>query len=243
MMAGAPGWDRFAQSMTLAVVIPAYEAARLVGAVVTSLRQALAERGESLPILVVDDGSEDDTAGVAEGAGAHVVRHATNQGKGAALTTGLLWARARGHETIVTADADGQHPTPSILRVLDAPAPPSHLVLGVRDLLGDGAPTAHRFSNGLSNRFLSWFTGQSLRDTQCGLRRYPVTETLKLEVKSPGYAFEAEVLLRAARAGIPILQVPTPVLYPPEGERLSHFHVVRDPARIVVTVLRTVLEP
>src|SRR5690606_23339810 len=76
--------------------------------------------------------------------------------------------------------------------------------------------------------------------TQCGLRRYPVERTLQLEPRDPGYAFEAEVILRFARNGLPIVQEPISVIYPPEEERVTHFHSVRDPARIVRRVLWTV---
>ena len=107
--------------------------------------------------------------------------------------------------------------------------------------MGAGAPSANQFSNGISNRFLSWFSGLPLRDTQCGLRRYPVQRTLALAPRAEGFAFEAEIILRAAKAGIPIHQVPIEVVYPPQGERTSHFHVVKDPARIIYRVLHTVL--
>jgi hypothetical protein len=71
------------------------------------------------------------------------------------------------------------------------------------------------------------------------LRRYPVAETLALGARSDGYAFEAETLLRAARLGWRIEELPVRVIYPPAAERVSHFHAVRDPARIVVRVLET----
>ncbi|HEY5956591.1 MAG TPA: glycosyltransferase family 2 protein, partial [Polyangiaceae bacterium] len=148
----------------------------------------------------------------------------------------------RGFTHIVTADADGQHPADEIVRLSVVDAPEAALVLGVRDLARDGAPKANRFSNALSNRFLSLFTGLPLRDTQCGLRRYPVTETLALRCEDTGYAFEAEVILRAARAHLPIRQVPIRVIYPEASERVSHFHVVRDPFRIVARVVRTLVE-
>ncbi len=170
------------------------------------------------------------------------MRHAKNLGKGAALRTGLAWAQANGFSQMVSADADGQHPADEILRLVNQHAPPNALLLGVRNLSRDGAPSANRFSNGISNRFLSLFTGLRLKDTQCGLRRYPVRETLALKCQDPGYAFEAEVILRAARAGLPILQLPIFVRYPEKAERLSHFHVVRDPYRIVRRVVATLLE-
>jgi glycosyltransferase involved in cell wall biosynthesis len=224
------------------VVIPAYQAHAHLGAVLDELRRQTEARSSPLCLLVVDDGSTDPTYEVAVTAGVEVVRHESNQGKGAALRTGLVWARARGFSQVVTADADGQHPVDQILRLVDIGAPPSALVLGVRNLLRDRAPGANRFSNALSNRFLSLFTGLRLMDTQCGLRRYPVERTLKLGCRDPGYAFEAEVILRAARAGLPILQVPIRVHYPEKAARLSHFDVARDPCRIVYRVVTTLLE-
>ena len=119
------------------------------------------------------------------------------------------------------------------------PAPPEALVLGVRDLLRDGAPRANRFSNGFSNVFLSLFSRRKLSDTQCGLRRYPVRRTLMLGVRDDGFGFETEVLLRALRAGLPILQTDIAVLYP--RERTTHFDSRRDPWRIVGRVLRTLV--
>jgi glycosyltransferase involved in cell wall biosynthesis len=222
---------------TLALV-PAYQAAGSVARVVTELRESW--RAGDPSVIVVDDGSTDDTAAQARAAGALVIRHPRNEGKGAALRSGLSKALELGADAAVAIDADGQHPVAEALRLALHPSPPSTLVLGVRQLKAAGAPGAHRFSNGLSNFFLSAFTGRCLLDTQCGLRRYPVRETLDLGVQSPGYAFEAEVLIRACRAGWSIQQVPVAVLYTDASRAGSHFHVVRDPARIVARVLKTV---
>ncbi|MGC4070743.1 MAG: glycosyltransferase family 2 protein [Polyangiaceae bacterium] len=226
------------------MVIPAFQAAGRVGAVVSTLVHfPLSSTDDpTLTILVVDDGSTDGTAEEAQAAGAIVVRHERNRGKGAALQTGLLWAARHDFESIVTADADGQHPTAEIRRLVHLPIEHRAIVLGVRNLARDGAPSANQFSNGISNRFLSWFTGLNLRDTQCGLRRYPVGETLALGCKDTGYAFESEVLLRAARRGLGIEQLPIAVIYPPAEERLSHFHVFRDPCRIISRVVKTLIE-
>src|SRR5690606_32366526 len=104
---------------------------------------------------------------------------------------------------IVTVDADDQHPTAEAIRLLRHPAPAGALVLAVRDMQAAGAPLPNRLSNAFSNRVLSLFGGQRLLDTQCGLRRYPVAETLALGADHPGYAFESELVLRAARRGTP----------------------------------------
>jgi glycosyltransferase involved in cell wall biosynthesis len=217
-------------------IVPAFDAAATVGAVVGSLRAAL-----GIPVLVVDDGSADATAEVARASGADVVLHGHNRGKGAALRTGLLEAARRGVEVAVTVDADGQHPASAAQDVLHGSDDPRALVLGVRDLVRDGAPRGNRFGNGVSNFFLSVFAGQRLRDTQCGLRRYPVAQTLALGARASGYAFEAEIVLRALAAGLPLVEVPVHVVYPPAGEGSTHFRNVRDPTRIVFSVLRTVV--
>jgi glycosyltransferase involved in cell wall biosynthesis len=223
----------------VAAIVPAYDAERTVGEVVRSLVAAWPYRPPGGAIVVVDDGSSDGTAHAAERAGAIVVRHPNNRGKGAALRTGFAKAAALGAEAAVTVDADGQHLAEEAVRLADHPAPRSALVLGVRDLARDGAPAKNRMSNGISNFFLSLFTGMTLLDTQCGLRRYPLPETLSLGARDDGYAFEAECVLRAARAGVVLEQVPVRVYYPPETLRVTHFDSVRDPARIVVRVLAT----
>lgn len=221
-------------------IIPAYQAAASIGDVVAKLVEAW--RGELAGephVIVVDDGSSDETGLQARRAGAEVLRHPENRGKGAALKTGLLRAHELEFQVAVTLDADGQHPPGEAVRLLRHPAPATALVLGVRDLIAAGAPKANRFSNSFSNAWLSGFSGLKLLDTQCGLRRYPVQATLELGVRSSGFGFEAEVLLRAARAGYRIEHMPVQVIYPPAEARTTHFHSVRDPFRIVLRVLHT----
>jgi hypothetical protein len=221
-------------------VVPAYRAARTVASVVEGLRAGLGP--DSDPVIVVDDGSDDDTAREAERAGALVLRHDQNRGKGAALRTGFARALLEGADAVVSVDADAQHPPEEAVRVARHPAPPEVLVLGVRDLRRDGAPRANRFSNAFSNLFLSVFGGRLLADTQCGLRRYPLRAALgELASTANGFAYEADVLLRAARRGAAIEQLPIRVVYPRPGERQTHFHSLRDPARIVARVLLTTL--
>lgn len=220
-------------------VVPAYEAEATVGDVVRELVSTWPVQVDGGAVIVVDDGSTDATSRVAESAGALVVRHPVNRGKGAALRTGFYRALALGAELAVSVDADGQHPPAEAVRLAAHPAPARALVLGIRDLVRDGAPRPNRISNGISNFFLSLFSGRSLHDTQCGLRRYPLNEALALGAQDDGYAYEAEVVLRACKAGLPIVEVPVQVHYPPEHLRVTHFHVVRDPARIVYRVVET----
>jgi glycosyltransferase involved in cell wall biosynthesis len=218
-------------------IVPAYNAAETVGGVVGGLRASL-----DVPVLVVDDGSDDGTSEAAASRGAVVLRHEDNRGKGEAIRTGLVRAARDGISVAVTVDADGQHPCESARAVLAGSDDPRALVLGVRDLEQDGAPQRNRFGNGVSNFFLSYFAGRRLRDTQCGLRRYPVREALGLGARASGFAFEGEIVLRAIDAGLPLVEIPVAVVYPPEDQRRTHFRGVVDPARIVVAVVRTVFE-
>lgn len=223
--------------MQRAYLIPAYQARKSLAGVLRDLR----ESDPDGQLLVVDDGSTDGTADIARELGVAVVSHPQNAGKGSALGTGFVWFEERGFEAVVSVDADGQHRAEDAVMLAKHPAPAGAIVLGVRDLVRDGAPKPNRFSNRFSNLWVSLFSGQRLADTQCGLRRYPLPATLELGAGGRGYDFESEILVRAARRGVPIVEVPVRVIYPPRAERVSHFHVVRDPARIVVRLVHTAL--
>ena len=232
------------------IVVPAFDAEDSIAKVIADLRDAIPELRES--IIVVDDGSRDATARIAEETGCFVVTSAgttppdgasvspSNRGKGAALRAGFEAARARGLSVALTVDADGLHPAEEARRFLLAPGSETALVLGVRDLACAGAPRANRFSNGISNFFLSRFARRPLQDTQCGLRRYPIRETLALPTRGEGYDFEAEVLLRAVWNGLEIIETPIRVLYPPD--RKTHFQTRRDVKRIIGTVVEALHE-
>jgi glycosyltransferase involved in cell wall biosynthesis len=222
--------------MRVAAVVPALDAEGTLAPVVREAVARFAGLGE---VYVVDDGSRDATARVARALGATVLVHPWNRGKGAALVTGLERALADGHAAAVTIDADGQHPVGEAERLARLPQCDDALVLAVRDLAGANAPRANQTSNAISNGFLSFFARRRLRDTQCGLRRYPIRATLALGARARDYAFEAEVVLLAVAAGLPIVEVPARVLYP--EARTTHFHNVRDPARIVARVAATLV--
>lgn len=224
--------------MRACAIVPAYQAEHLVGGVVRDLRAVWPVADA---VFVVDDGSTDRTAAVAREAGARVVSHGYNRGKGAALRSAMEAARLAGFEVAVSVDADGQHPAAEAARLLEVDADANALVLGVRDMVRANAPRPSQISNRISNFFLSAFARRPLADTQCGLRRYPVDITLGLVGRDDGYAFESEIILRAIAAGVRLVEVPVEVLYPPPEQRLSHFDSVRDPMRIVARVVKTLI--
>jgi len=225
--------------MRSCAIIPAYRAQKTVADVVREVRALWPDPSA---VFVVDDGSDDGTGELAQREGARVLLHPNNRGKGAALRTGMAAAQREGFDVTVTIDADAQHPPREARRLLDVEPDPRALVLGIRDLVKAGAPRPNQISNRISNYFLSLFSGQTLADTQCGLRRYPLDVTLALGAVDDGYAFEAEIILRAIAASVRIVEVPIDVLYPPEHERVTHFHSVRDPARIITRVLATLAD-
>lgn len=215
-------------------LVPAYRAAATIAAVVRGTRAVLPR------VLVVDDGSPDDTAVRAADAGAEVLRLAVNQGKGAALTAGLRRLAAAGVDRALTLDADGQH-LPDQIPVLlaAADAAPGAIVVGVRRKTGQQIRRINLFGNWVADVFLRRFAGRSLPDTQSGFRVYPVAATLALGAQGTRYDFETEVLLRAARRGMDVRGVEVEVYYPPVSERVSHYRPWVDTWRIIRTVLRT----
>lgn len=218
---------------TVAALIPAYRAAATIGDVVTGTRAVLS------PVLVVDDGSPDDTGARAAAAGAEVLRLEPNQGKGAALAAGLKQLAARGVTHVVTLDADGQHFPSEIPVILAASsATPSAIVVGIRRKEGFAIRRAALFGNWIADRAMRWIAGRPVPDTQSGFRVYPVGSTLALGVRGTRYDFETEVLLRAARRGVPLVGVPVAVHYPPIAERVSHYRPWVDTLRIIRTILR-----
>jgi glycosyltransferase involved in cell wall biosynthesis len=194
--------------------------------------------------VVVDDGSGDETGTRAAAAGAEVVVHERNAGKGAALATGLRALAAGGVARALTLDADGQHlpaEIPALLAASDAD--PAAIVVGVRKKAGHPIRALNRFGNWVADRLLHAIAGQPLPDTQSGFRVYPVRATLALGVQGVRYDFETEVLLRAARRGMRLVGVPVDVYYPPVAERVSHFKPGRDTLRIIETVVRVIARP
>ena len=223
-----------------AILVPAFDAVDTITGVVAGLR---GELGDGVPIFVVDDGSSDGTAEAARKAGATVLRHRENRGKGAAIRTGLSAARDAGCNVAVTVDADGQHPPDQAARLLDPSLDETAIVLGTRDLANSGAPRGNVIGNRASNFFVSLCTLRRFRDTQCGLRRYPIEATLALRTHDQRFGFEAEVIFAAIRAGVPIREAPVRVLYPPRSRHRTHYRAFRDTVHIVLRITVTVFFP
>lgn len=182
-------------------------------------------------VLVVDDGSERRAEDLLEGLPVRVLRHVRNRGKGEAIRTAALWAEDHGFSHLVTLDADGQHHPEDLPLLFQAMREhPLALHVGKRDFEAAEVPGASVFGRSFSNFWLRVQTGKSLGDVQSGYRVYPLAVLQGLMLREKGFAFEVEVLVRAAWAGVELRDVDVSVTYP-EG-RISHFRLLRDNLRL-----------
>lgn len=211
----------------LLVLIPLYNHAGKVRQVAEGVL------AQNYRLLVVDDGSSDGGAESLAGLPLTLLRHERNRGKGAAILTGLAYAVEQGMSHLLTIDADGQHDPADIERLLRMQASdPGAIVVGKRDFSSDNIPAASRFGRQFSNFWLRLQSGCKLGDVQSGLRCYPVAVLQRLKLRQSGYAFEVEVLVKAAWGGIALRDAEVSVYYPPADERISHFDLWRDNLRL-----------
>ncbi len=198
-------------------LIPAYNEALRLGPVVAGALTYL-------PVLVVDDGSADETAQVAEAAGATVLRQQHNQGKGAALKAGFQRAVDIGCQAVVTLDADGQHDPaelPAFLAAYKARQP--DLIIGQRDFRQ--MPPIRRLANWLGGKAFAWALGQPVPDNQSGYRL--ISRRLMLDMigsQEQGFEYEVEMIAVAVGKGYPIESVPIQTIYTGEGSHISPVH-------------------
>lgn len=214
-------------------LIPAYEEGPRIGAVVHGACR-------HLPVVVIDDGSSDDTAEVAESAGAMVLRQVPNAGKGAALRAGFRHALEAGADAVVTLDADGQHDPdeiPAFLEVWHAARP--ELIVGQRDFTK--MPPVRRLSNTVGTWAVSAAVGRHVPDNQSGYRLIGRTLMRRLlDSQETGFEFEVEMIARCIALGLSIGWVPIRTIYagaPSHVRPLRHLteftRVTRKARRIV----------
>ena len=208
---------------TSAAVIPCFNEGTTIASLVGAVRRYLPA------VLVVDDGSTDDTPRLAGGAGAEVVRHRRNLGKGAALQTGLSLALQQGFEWALTLDGDGQHAPedmPALLRCAGQTG--AALVIGNRMDDARAMPWLRRQVNRWMSCKLSRLAGRHLPDTQCGLRLIHLATWAALPLKTERFEVESETLMAFLAAGRRVEFVPIRVS---RSVRRSHIHPVADSLR------------
>lgn len=220
----------------IAVVIPAYNEAATIHDVVT---RALAF---SPIVIVVDDGSIDDTVKMLADLPVTLIKNPGNQGKASSLWAGIQAARERKVKYIITLDGDGQHAPEDIDKLL-AVANPKKIIVGAR--LADKAaiPAKRYYANRIANFWIAWAVGYPISDSQSGFRVYPTELFDNLEIsisRRNSFVFESEILIKAAKRGIQCIAVAIPAIYT-KSARPSHFRGVRDITYITLMVGRSLI--
>jgi glycosyltransferase involved in cell wall biosynthesis len=206
-----------------AVVVPCLNEARAIDDIVRAVLEHLRQ------IVVVDDGSSDETAEIARQAGATVLLHEHSLGKGVALRTGFDWAQEQGFSWALAMDGDGQHTASDIPGFLkEAESGGAEMIIGNR--LGDAKamPGVRRWVNRWMSRRLSSFCGIEIPDSQCGFRMIHLDSWKTLTFSARRFEVESELLVRFAAAGFRIRSVPVQTRY---GAETSKIHPIRDTIR------------
>jgi glycosyltransferase involved in cell wall biosynthesis len=217
---------------TVAALIPACNAGATVGTVVSGTRLFIDD------VLVVDDGSTDDTHERAARAGAVVVGHGSNRGKGEALKTGFRLLVERGFDAVLTLDADGQHDPGYIPDLLARYSRgDAGIVIGSRMAERAKIPRVRLIPNLVGNFFISRASGRPIEDSQCGMRVYSAAVLKTITLVTSRFDTEAEALIKAGKAGFTFAFVPIPAIYRTGIE--SNFVPVKDTYLISIVYLKS----
>ncbi len=234
MTEGEFSYHELFRQRKICVLIPTYNNAGTLASVVGDVLRYTDQ------IIVVNDGSTDETAKIIESLPVTSVRILKNAGKGYALRKGFAKAVESGYEYAITIDSDGQHFADDLPAFLDALEHNRRaIIIGARNMEQAGVPGKSSFGNRFSNFWFWVETGYRMSDTQSGYRLYPVGALDGMLFFTRKYEFEIEVLVRAAWKGIAITEVPVKVFYAEKEKRVSHFRPVRDFTRI--SILNTFL--
>jgi len=193
--------------VNICVVIPAYNESGNISWLVSSLKK------KGYAVLVVDDGSVDNTVFEAETAGAVVLRNGVNMGKGASLIRGFSYVKQKEFDGVIVMDGDGQHLPDDIPLLLRAAEAGGSLVVGNRMAMPGAMPFSRWLTNKIMSLLLSCLTHQRIPDSQCGFRFISAPLLGRLRLFCSNYEIESEMLLDAGRSGYKIISVPVRSVY------------------------------
>ena len=219
----APNDARAIDRLTVGAVVPAYQEEKHIAEVVRRTLKQLAN------VVVVDDGSTDATADEARTAGADVIVHEQNRGKGESIKSGFRYWLEHGSTYVIILDGDGQHLPEEIDRFLNAASSSgAKLLIGTRMNDVREMPLVRRTVNCYMSRKISRLCGQEIPDTQCGFRMVHRDIIPNLLGGTERFDYETEMLILASRAGCRIASVPISTVY---SDEVSSIHPVRDTLR------------
>ncbi len=224
------------ESLGCCVIIPTYNNQRFLRSVIEEVL------GYTSNVLVVNDGSTDETTEILREYPVECIHYKHNKGKGYALRKGFKRALEKEYKYAITIDSDGQHTPEDFSSFLEKiKEHPGSIIIGARNMDQDGIPGKSSFGHRFSNFWFKLETGIPMPDTQSGFRLYPLEPLNKIKFVTRRYEFEIEVIVKAAWKGIHFHHVPVHVDYNPGGERISHFRPFIDFSR--VSILNTFLVP
>jgi hypothetical protein len=195
--------------------IPAYNEEKYIGTIVLKARQYVEE------VVVVDDGSTDQTAEVAKLAGASVIQHRQNRGYGASVQTLLAEAKKRKPDVLVLLDADAQHNPDEIPNLIKPILTGSDLVIGSREEQKVNIPTYRRIGQRVLSYFSHVLSGQKVVDSECGFRAFSPKAVTELGLRQQGMAISAETIAAATERGLNVTQIPVSAIYTEDGSTLG----------------------
>lgn len=201
------------KNVKVVIIVPALNESAVIAKVLKGLPKKL--KGISkIDILVVDDGSSDNTLKIAKSAGVNVIRHIVNRGLGAAIKTGLYWARSKNADIAITFDSDGQHNPHDIPRILEPILKKrADLVIGSRFLKKQGVPVDRLIINWLANIATFIVFGVFSSDSQSGLRAFSQKAIELINFKADRMEFSSEILVEAKRHNLKIKEIPIKAIY------------------------------
>lgn len=194
--------------MKTCLLLPAYNEAKTISHIISEARMYIE------PIIVIDDGSSDNTAQIAREQDVVVLRHDINRGKGMALRTGFKYALEHNYDIIITMDSDGQHEPAEIPRFLALLGQNNaDILIGARVLKREKMPLHRRLNNKLISTVGSLFCGRNIVDFQCGFRLIKSEVLRSITLETVRYETESELLIKAARLGFRIETLPIKTIY------------------------------
>lgn len=226
--------------MKTVIVVPAFNESAAISKVLTGIPKKL--KGISqLSTLVVDDGSGDDTSQKAKKVGVFVVRHVINRGLGAAIKTGLDWAKSQGADIAVTFDSDGQHDPTDIPRLIQPILnKDADLVIGSRFKKKQSIPADRLILNWFANLTTLVMFGVHSTDSQSGLRAFSKKAMAQIDLKADRMDFSSEILIEAKRHNLKIEEIPIKAIYTDYSRKKGQKNLNAIPvfARILIRFLR-----
>ena len=219
--------------MHVCLLLPAYNEAKTIGQVVREASEFVND------ILVIDDGSVDKTAQIAEEAGGKVIKHSTNLGKGMALRTGFDYVSQKGYDLIATMDSDGQHQPSDLPRIIDYfKKNKPDIIIGARIHDRIKMPRHRRFNNWLVSSVGSALCGQEVKDFQSGFRLIRTEVLRSVELHTERYETESELLIKAGRIGFKIQSIPINTIYNAEVSNIKPLREMRLFTKLLINSLK-----